>query len=310
MSPNKIFRIATRGSKLAVLQANQVKDVLLKHYPTWNIELVTIITAGDRIRNKPLYDIGGKALFSKALEHALLNGKADIAVHSLKDLPPELSNKFCIAAVSEREYPHDVFISDKYPSLKQLPKHAKVGTCSPRRIAELLRVRDDLEIILLRGNVDSRIRKLKDSMCDAIILAQAGLQRLGLTKHITEILPMSDFLPAAGQGVMAIECLANATDLISKMNILNHQDTLSCITAERSVNLALNANCHSAVASFASLCDETKLLTLQSMALSKDGSKTLYEKQTDKVINAESIGKAVAARLLQQGARELLGITK
>src|SRR3990167_6839926 len=209
-----LIRIATRKSKLALWQANHVAELLKKHIAGVEVALIEVNTKGDQFVDRPLAEIGGKALFVKALEKALLDQSADIAVHSLKDVPSEMESTFSLAALLKRESPFDALVALDYKSLDDLPQGAHIGTASPRRQAQLLHYRSDLEVEMLRGNVDTRLRRLEQGDFDAIVLAAVGLLRLGLKKRITEVLPASICLPAAGQGVIVVECLSSRQDLI------------------------------------------------------------------------------------------------
>ncbi len=249
-----MIRLATRKSLLALVQTHEVKRLLEGSGHT--IQLLELVTTGDQIQNKSLADIGGKGLFIKRLEEALLAHEADIAVHSLKDVPPVLDPEFCIAAVLPRHSPHDVFVSEKYTSFKELPEGAKIGTSSARRAAALLHHRPDLIMVPMRGNVDTRLKKLAAGECDALILAEAGLSRLHLESHITERLSIDFCTPSVGQGIIALECLHIREDLKTLLAFLNDPSTFACMTAERAMNQHLGASCTSPVGSYAYIDNE------------------------------------------------------
>jgi hydroxymethylbilane synthase len=303
MQPSTL-RIATRKSALALVQANFVKKSLQQYYPGLCIELVEITTTGDKIQDRPLADIGGKGLFVKALEEAMLAGKADFAVHSLKDVPPELPDGFTLAAIGQRESPFDVLISNRYAGLDELPQGALVGTGSVRRTAQLLHIRPDLIIHDIRGNVDSRLKKLDEGQFDALILAEAGLNRLELKHRISQILSPDLCLPSVGQGALALECLSKNQNLIELLQVFNHQPTRLCIEAERSMNRALQASCYSPVGSYADIKNTELVLT--GLVASKNGQTVLKTLQTAKPELAEKLGERAAEDLLSQGAKKFL----
>jgi hydroxymethylbilane synthase len=300
----KTIRIATRQSALALWQTRFIAQKLQALYPSIQIELVGLTTTGDKITDRPLAAIGGKALFVKELEQALLLDQADIAVHSLKDVPADLTPGFDLAAICEREDPRDAFLSVNYADLMALPKQAKVGTSSYRRKAQLLAARPDLQIFDLRGNVDTRIRKLKAGEYDAIILAYAGVKRLGLVEEVKQILPVEISLPAAGQGAVAVECLANKPELQALLLPLNHVETRACVLAERSMNQRLQGDCYSPIGSFAEVIAGE--LQLRGLVASADGKVLLRTSQKGKPALAETIGQQAAEDLLAQGAKAVL----
>jgi hydroxymethylbilane synthase len=248
-------------------------------------------------------EIGGKGLFIKRLEQALLDGEADFAVHSMKDVPPALSHEFCLPAVLQRASPLDALVSVKYKNLKDLPKHAVVGTSSVRRTAQLKHIRPDLQIRSVRGNVDTRLSKLHEGQFDALILAEAGLDRLGLASHIREIFSSNVFLPSVGQGAIGIECLANHKELQTVLSQLNHLETQACIHAERAMNAAIGARCDSPVGSFAEILSGQ--LMLRGEVLNREGSKKITAAAEGNMLEAENLGFAVARMLLEQGAKDL-----
>jgi hydroxymethylbilane synthase len=300
---NKL-RIATRTSKLALWQANYVKTQLQQHYSQLAIELIHITTSGDKNTELPLNQIGGKALFVKELQRALLENKADIAVHSIKDMSVYPHQDLMLAAVCEREDARDVFIANQFNSVDDLAKNAVVGTASPRRQSLLLNKRPDLKIKLLRGNVPTRLQKCLNGDYDAIILAAAGIKRLNLTQHIKSYLPLHDFIPAIGQGAMGIECRRCDKDMVNLLATINHPPSQICVIAERAVNQVLGGDCHTPVGAHAII--ENKKLYLNAFVGSLDGSKTLTSSQNDDIQQAQQLGEKVGQDLLNQGAKELL----
>lgn len=300
------IKIATRGSKLALVQTDLVIAALQHHYADLKIEKLVVLTTGDQILDKSLAELGGKGLFIKALEERLLTGVADIAMHSLKDMPPALDDDFCIAAVLERQSPHDVFVSEKYNSIAALPSCAIVGTSSVRRKAALLQLRSDLDIRMIRGNVDTRLKKLSDGQFDAVILAEAGLKRLGLEQHVKEVLALDSFTPSVGQGIIAIECLQKRDDLIALLQKINHPPTYAIMSAERAMNRALKASCNSPVGSFATIASDK--LHLLGVVWSLDGLQKIETQQSGAIQDAEKIGILAAEDLIRKGAVKLLGL--
>lgn len=300
----KTLRIATRKSPLALWQAHFVKDALEKANNDLVVELVTMTTKGDRILDSPLAKIGGKGLFVKELEHALLNGEADVAVHSMKDVPMAFPVGLELAVICEREDPSDAFVSNHFVSFATLPEGATVGTSSFRRQCQLKQLRPDLKVLDLRGNVGTRLGKLDAGGYDAIILAAAGLIRLKLEARIQERLRFEDCLPAGGQGAVGIECRVGDTVTHDLIRSLHHDQTASRVIAERAVNCRLNGGCQVPIASFAEIQGDT--LWLRALVGEVDGSKILRYEASAKIDKAESLGIAVADNLLEQGAAEIL----
>lgn len=300
----KTLRIATRGSILALWQANHVKQQLSLHYPELCVEIVEIKTTGDKVQDKLLAEIGGKGLFIKELETALLADKADIAVHSMKDVPPTLPLEFTLSAMLPRADVRDAFISQQQSTFNDLPTNAIVGTCSPRRQAQLLKHRPDLIIKPLRGNVDTRLKKLAAGEFDAIILAAAGLQRLGLEHTVTEYFTSDFMLPAVGQGAIGIECLSKRFEVINVISSLNHIDTELCVKIERDCVRALNGNCHSPIGVHAKL--EQDMVSLTAAVFSHDGQQFVFDHQQMSAEQALVLGEKVATELLQKNAAEIL----
>lgn len=270
-----LLRIGTRRSKLALAQSGMMQRAIGRALGVPEDEivhavpLVEIVTTGDRIQDRRLLEVGGKSLFTKEIEEALLEGRVDVAVHSMKDVPAEQPDGLALAAIPEREDPRDAFISENWSSLADLPQGAKVGTASLRRQAQLLSIRPDLQIEMLRGNVDTRLRRLKDGDFDAILLACSGLNRLGLADVITERLDLTAFLPAPGQGALALQTRASDTDSIWA-KALNHIPTALCVAAERGAMLALEGSCRTPVGAFAHI--EGEILHIGTELLAPDGS--------------------------------------
>ncbi|PCH56156.1 MAG: hydroxymethylbilane synthase [Legionellales bacterium] len=308
----KNLRIVSRNSQLALQQAEFVRTQLQILYPNLNITITGITTTGDKILNKSLQKIGGKGLFTKELEQQLLNNNADIAVHSLKDIPFQLPNQLILAAILERQshYPYDAFISNTYNSLEQLPVEATIGTSSLRRSCQLLAVRPDLKILPLRGNINTRLDKLDQGNYDAIILAVAGLLRLNLESRITTVIDSEIMLPAVGQGALAIECHQDNSAIIELLKPLQHKISTQCITAERSMNRALGGSCHTPIAGHATYNAIANSIKLSGLVGSNDGSILLRATGTAAIEQAEDLGKAIAKQLQDQGADELIAATK
>jgi hydroxymethylbilane synthase len=298
------IRIATRKSELALWQAEHVASKLGELSQVSKVTLVPLSTRGDEILDKSLQKIGGKGLFIKELEVAMQANEADIAVHSMKDVPAEMPPGFCIAAVLERASAADALVSANACRLSALPEGAIIGSSSLRRQAQLLALRPDLTVKPLRGNVATRIEKMDNGDYQAIVLASAGLQRLGLQSRISEEFDPQQMLPAAGQGVIGIECSENRDELRALLAALEHNDTKLTTIAERAVALTLGANCQSPVASFAIIADRT--LTIDALVASPDGRRIVRERLTGAAHEAESIGTRVAERLLDKGAKEIL----
>ncbi len=301
-----LIRIGTRGSPLALAQAHEVRARLAHAHglPEEAFEIVVFKTSGDLITDRPLTDVGGKGLFTKEIEIALAAGEVDLAVHSMKDMQAELPDGLTIGAVLEREDPRDAFISLKYDSLEKLPEGAVVGTSSPRRRAEVKRVRPDLEIVDFRGNVETRLRKLADGIADATLLACAGLNRLGLADRITQPIATDVMLPAVAQGAIAIEIKeadARAAGLVAP---LNDEHTALCITAERAFLRRLEGSCRTPIAGHAAL--EAGTITFRGMLSSPDGTTSFATEKRGPAGDATGLGVAGADALLAQGAGSLL----
>jgi len=300
----KTLRIATRKSPLAVWQAEHVARKLAELHPGIHIELKLMVTRGDKILDSPLSKVGGKGLFVKELEQGIMDGKADIAVHSMKDVPMEFPEGLHLAVIMEREDPRDAFVSNKYTDLEALPKGAHVGTSSLRRSTQLRERFPHLEILDLRGNVNTRLKKLDDGNYDAIILAAAGLKRLGFDERITTVLSPEESLPAMGQGAIGIECRQGDSDIEALIGPLNHTETALCVSAERAMNNRLNGGCQVPIAGYAELHEGR--LNLRGLVGSPDGKRVVRVELEASAIDAESLGRKAAQDLLEQGAGEIL----
>ena len=302
-TPKKLV-IASRESMLAMWQAEHIKGRLKALYPDCEVEILGMTTRGDQILDRTLSKIGGKGLFIKELEQALQDGRADLAVHSIKDVPMELPEGFALAAIGERASPFDAFVSNQYARLEEMPAGAIVGTSSLRREAQLRAKFPHLTIKPLRGNVQTRLSKLDNGDYDAVILAAAGLQRLGLDGRIREILLPADSLPAAGQGALGIEIAARRTDLADILRPLNHEETAACVTAERALARALGGSCQVPLAAYCVM--EDGLLTLNGLVGHPDGSVIIEASAQAPAAYADALGRAVAKRLADDGAEELI----
>ena len=299
-----MLKIATRKSPLALWQAEFVKSKLETIYPDLKVELVKMTTQGDQILNSPLSKIGGKSLFIKELEVGIMEGRADIAVHSMKDVPYELPQGFEIGAILERENPFDAFVSNDFNSIQDLPIGAKLGSCSLRRIVQVKAMRPDLEILDLRGNVNTRLKKLDDGEYDAIILACSGLARLGFDNRIKQDLSPDDSLPAVGQGALGIEIEANDHEISSLIKPLIHKKTQIEVSAERALNATLQGGCSVAIGAFAT--SEDSKLTLSGMVGNVDSGEIIRVQETGETSKPIDLGIRAAKKLLSLGARELL----
>lgn len=301
-----LLRIGTRRSKLALAQSGMMQRAIGRALGVPEDEivhavpLVEIVTTGDRIQDRRLLEVGGKSLFTKEIEEALLEGRVDVAVHSMKDVPAEQPDGLAIAAIPEREDPRDAFISENWSSLADLPQGAKVGTASLRRQAQLLSIRPDLQIEMLRGNVDTRLRRLKDGDFDAILLACSGLNRLGLADVITERLDLTAFLPAPGQGALALQTRADDINSIWAQ-ALNHAPTALAVAAERGAMLALEGSCRTAVGAFAHIEDSTLRIGTEMLApdghgrWTEHGTISATASQADVTALGRQLGEAVKA---------------
>jgi hydroxymethylbilane synthase len=287
-------------------QAEYVKDQLLQHHPDLQVELLAMSTRGDKLLDSPLAKVGGKGLFVKELEVAMLEGRADIAVHSMKDVPMEFPQGLGLAVICEREDPSDAFVSNKYCDLDQLPQGAVLGTSSLRRQSQLSASFPHLQIKDLRGNVNTRLAKLDDGQYDALILASAGLIRLNMADRITARLDTSLCLPAGGQGAVGIECRIDDADILELLKPLHHDPTACCVLAERAVNKRLQGGCQVPIACYAECNPETQLFNLRGLVGTVDG-KTVLEASTEgSISDAQQLGESLADKLLSMGAAEIL----
>lgn len=297
-------RIATRSSKLAVWQAEHVKSLLLALYPDADISLISMTTRGDKLLDSPLSKIGGKGLFIKELESAMAEGVADIAVHSMKDVPMELPAGFALPVICKRAAPTDAWVSQGYASVDDVPAGGKIGTSSLRRSVQIKARRPDLSVLSLRGNVQTRLAKLDRGDFDGIILATAGLERLQLQDRIRQQMTPELSLPAVGQGAVGIECREDDAELKTLLAPLNDADTWDRVVAERAMNRRLEGGCQVPIGGFALLDQEE--LWLRGLVASEDGRRVLRAEARDNRANAEALGVGVAEDLLSQGAGEIL----
>jgi hydroxymethylbilane synthase len=304
MTPGGVLRIATRKSQLALWQAGHVAALLRSAHPQLSVELVPMSTRGDQIQDRSLAAIGGKGLFIKELEVAIAEGRADLAVHSMKDVPAELPPGFVIGAVLERADARDALLATRHASLAALPPGARIGTSSLRRQAQILAARPDLRIEPLRGNVGSRIKRLDDGELEAIVLACAGLLRLGLQSRITAHLDLNACLPAVGQGVIGVECRADNAGALALIAALEHPASRTVLSAERSFSGKLGGSCQSPIAAHASIANGT--LSLHGLVAEPDGSRLLRDQLEGPAGDPEALGEALAQRLLAAGAGPLL----
>ncbi|HKY56013.1 MAG TPA: hydroxymethylbilane synthase [Anaerolineales bacterium] len=299
---------ATRPSALARWQTQWVVSSLQRLYPNLECEEKIITTSGDKILDKPLPEIGGKGLFTQELESELLTGSVHCAVHSLKDLPVENSTGLTIGCIPTRAEVRDVLISANGHTLATLPSNASIGTSSLRRAAQILSLRSDIKIQPLRGNVDTRLRKALDGQYDAIILAGAGLTRLGLENYVTEWLSLDVMLPAPGQGALVVQCRADDQTTLSLLAALNHESTQKAVTAERSFLRGLGGGCAVPVAAYAMTNEQSSVITLTGLVVSENGEK--FIKLTGQGTDALQLGNELAKKAIQQGADEILNLTK
>jgi hydroxymethylbilane synthase len=301
---SRIIKIGSRGSPLALWQANWIKDQLESQHPDIAVEIVIIKTSGDKIQDVPLAKIGGKGLFVKEIEEALLKNEVDFAVHSMKDMPIKFPYSLCIASVTKRENPFDALISKNDIKLDDLPKGAKVGTGSLRRIAQLLHYRPDLKLVPLRGNLDTRIRKLETEGLDAIILAAAGLIRMGWKEKISEIISPEVLLPAMGQGAVGIEARKSDVDNQILLADLDDENTHLALDAERAIVTRLEGGCNVPIGAFATI--EGDEITIRGLVASLDG-KTVYQKEIKgSKINAIILGKELGDALIDMGGDKIM----
>lgn len=295
--------IATRGSKLAIIQAEMVRNELLKYYPDYEYELLKVTTCGDKILDKPLFNEGGKGLFIKEIEEVLLKGEADLAVHSAKDIPAKLSSEFHIAAVLERGDPFDALVSKNKLKLVDLPKGAVIGTSSLRRKAQLLMLRSDLNIINLRGNVDTRLEKLLKGEFDGVILASVALSRLGLSEYCSQVIDDRYIIPAAGQGVIAIETLRKNNFINEMLKKINHKKTYLEFEAERTLLMRLNVDCHAPVGVYCQTLSDGRF-HINAGVFSVDGKNSIIRSRVGP--NNVICGFELANDLIEANAKSLI----
>lgn len=300
---DEMIRIATRKSPLAKWQANHVACLLRSLESGLEVRLHELSTRGDKILSVPLAEVGGKGLFVKEIEDALLNGEAHVAVHSMKDLPAELAPGLVIGAVPEREDPRDALCSPRYRTLANLPKNARVGTSSLRRGAQLRALRPDLVIEVVRGNVETRLKKASEGL-DAVVLAYAGLRRLGLAEHATQVFTPEEMLPAVSQGVLALEARENDEATLGRLARLEHPETRTRIVAERAFLARIEGGCQVPIAGYATLAGGT--LTMRALVASLDGKRIIRGERQGRAEDARTIGVALAEELLGKGAAEIL----
>jgi hydroxymethylbilane synthase len=298
------IRIGTRGSKLALTQSEWIKSQIEAHQANVQVDLVIIKTKGDNILDAPLSQIGGKGLFVKEIEEALLKEEIDLAVHSMKDMPAELSEGLKISVYPKRENPRDAFVSRLYKSLQDLPHGAKIGTSSLRRSAQLLSTRPDFKIVPLRGNVDTRLKKLETEDLQAVILAVAGLNRLGLEKRITQIIEPDVIMPAIGQGALGIEIRKNDQKLDDVLHFLNHEQTETMVRAERAFLKTMEGGCQIPLATHGRILGGE--IIIQGLVSELDGSRIIKKQVKGKPHEPEKLGQKLAELLLNSGGREIL----
>lgn len=298
------IKIGTRKSTLALWQAEFIKSELQRLNPSITVELVHFNTKGDRILEKPLAEVGGKGLFTAELEAAMHAGDIDIAVHSLKDMPTELPQGLILGAISKREVPYDALISPQYKTLDKLPKGARIGTSSLRRQAQLLHRRPDLKIEVIRGNVQTRLNKIETEGLDGVILAQAGLKRLGLDHQITQVFTADEMIPAVGQGALAIECRADDVEMLDMLSLIDDEPTRLAVEGERSFLNQLNGNCQVPMGVHGTI--EKGQLTLKALIASTDG-KTVYEGElSGPATKSVMLGKNLAKALYEEGGKHII----
>jgi len=301
---DKIIRIATRKSPLALWQAEYVAARLQQAHPDITTQLVTMVTRGDRILDAPLAKVGGKGLFVKELEQGMLEGRADIAVHSMKDVPVEFPQGLHLSAILAREDPYDAMVSNHYATFQELPERARIGTSSLRRQCQIKARFPDAQILPLRGNVNTRLAKLDAGEYDAIVLATAGLKRLGMAERITEKLSPDDSLPAIGQGAIGIECRIDDSEINTLLKALHDPQTSICVSAERAMNTRLQGGCQVPIAGFAQLHEDR--LFMRGLVGKPDGSQIYRAEKHSSPEHAQTVGEEIAEQLLADGAAQVL----
>ena len=301
MTDNKKIIIGSRGSKLSLAYSNHVKNLLMKsnlQFDDNSIDMKIIKTSGDIFQNKKISDIGGKGVFCKQIEEELLQSKIDLAVHSLKDLPTKMTDGLCVSAVVKRNDPRDAFLSYSNKSFKDLKPQSKIGTSSFRRQAQLNLLRNDLEIVTMRGNIDTRIKKLKNHECDAIVLSLAGIQMLNLINEVKEVFTTEQMLPAIGQGVIALQCRKDDKKILNILKTINDKETFCCIQAERALLEAIGGDCDTAIGGLAKLSNNK--IFLKSELFSNDGKKKFEFQSSGHFRNAKEVGYKVGKALLEK----------
>jgi len=305
MTDNKKFIIGSRGSNLSLAYSNHVKNLLIKsnsQFDDNSIEIKIIKTSGDIFQNKKISDIGGKGVFCKQIEEELLESKIDLAIHSLKDLPTKMTDGLCVNAVVKRNDPRDAFLSYSAKSFRELKPNSKIGTSSFRRQAQLNLLRSDLEIVTMRGNIDTRITKLKNQEYDAIVLSLAGIQMLNLTNKVKEVFTIEQMMPAIGQGVIALQCKKSDEKTLNILKAINHKDTYRCIQAERALLEAIGGDCDTAIGGLAKLSNDT--ISLKSELFSNDGKKKFVFQDSGHFREAKEIGYKVGKELLKKAGSD------
>ena len=299
-----VTRIGTRGSDLALWQARHVASLLVQHDPSLGVEIVPIKTEGDRRLDVTLSELGGKGLFIKELEQALLDDRIDLAVHSMKDVTVNLESQFSIPVILQRASPFDAFVSNRYQSVSALPPDASIGTCSLRRRCQLLQTNPDLNFVVLRGNVLTRLDKLDQGQFDATVLAVSGLERLSLNQRVTEVLSESPYIPSPGQGALGVECRSD--DAVSQKLVapLNHLQSFLSVGAERLANRELGGNCHVPLGILATISG--RRLSMVAALGTPDGSQFLFSQKSGDAADYREVARSIAASLRQQGAQEIL----
>jgi len=305
MTDKKKFIIGSRGSKLSLAYSSHVKNLLIKSdskFDDNSIEIKVIKTSGDIFQNKRISDIGGKGVFCKQIEEELLDSKIDLAIHSLKDLPTKMTEGLCVDAVVKRNDPRDAFLSYSGKSFKELKSKSKIGTSSFRRQAQLNLLRGDLEIVTMRGNIDTRIKKLKNKDYDAIVLSLAGIQMLNLINEVKEVFTIDEMLPALGQGAIALQCKKDDEKTLNILKDINHKDTYYCIQAERALLEAIGGDCDTAIGGLAKLSNDK--LFLKSELFSNDGKKKFEAQTSGHYREAKEIGYKVGKELLKKAGTD------
>ena len=305
MTDKKKFLIGSRGSKLSLAYSSHVKNLLIKSNSQFNensIEIKIIKTSGDIFQNKRISDIGGKGVFCKQIEDELLDSKIDLAIHSLKDLPTKMTDGLCVNAVVKRNDPRDAFLSYSSKSFNELKPKSKIGTSSFRRQAQLSLLRNDLKIVAMRGNIDTRIKKLKNQEFDAIVLSLAGIKMLGLDNQVKEIFSTEQMLPAIGQGTIALQCKKDDQKTLDLVKVINDQKTYYCMQAERSLLEAIGGDCDTAIGGLAKLSNDK--ISLKSELFSNDGKKKFQFQSSGDVREAQEIGYKVGKELLKKAGSD------